>query len=127
MHLRRRRPKPTSLFRAHRNRRFFTRDPAALRVVELVARACGIPVELVLNRARAADVARARQLAVYLIHVMLQRPFKDTAQLVGRDRTTVAYACARIEDEREDPAFDAEVSRLEAMIEEQMIEIRRAS
>ena len=62
-----------------------------------------------------AEVAAARQLAMYLTHVMLGRTLTEVGALYGRDRTTVAYACAVIEDRR-DGRFDAEVCRLESEI-----------
>ncbi len=61
-----------------------------------------------------ADIARARQLAVYLQHVALGATITACAGLFGRDRATIRHACARIEDARDDAGFDAAVSRLEA-------------
>jgi chromosomal replication initiation ATPase DnaA len=40
----------------------------------------------------------------------------EVGHLFGRDRTTVAHACALIEDAREDPAFEQQVLRLEEAI-----------
>ncbi|KKB10222.1 hypothetical protein VE26_02995 [Devosia chinhatensis] len=68
------------------------------------------------NRCR-AKAARARQLAMYLAHVVLGQSLTSVGQAFGRDRTTVSYACALIEDLRDDPAFDADVSRLEQLLE----------
>lgn len=66
-------------------------------------------------RGRAA-VATARHVAIYLVHVGFGLPLMRTAGCFGRDRTTVAYACARIEDRRDDPAFDAKLNALEAAL-----------
>jgi chromosomal replication initiation ATPase DnaA len=59
-----------------------------------------------------AEVALARQLAMYLMHVCLQRQYAEVGRFFGRDRTTVWHACALIEDRREDTRFDAEVEDL---------------
>ena len=69
--------------------------------------------QLLLPSRGEAEVALARQLAMYLMHVVLGRLYQDVGRFFGRDRTTVSYACALIEDLRDDPEFDAEVSRLE--------------
>jgi len=45
--------------------------------------------------------------------VVLGRLYLDVGRFFGRDRTTVSYACALIEDMRDDAEFDAEVGRLE--------------
>jgi chromosomal replication initiation ATPase DnaA len=54
---------------------------------------------------------------MYLSYVVLGRTLSQIGEEFGRDRTTVSYACAQIEDLRDDPLFDAEVSRLEAWLE----------
>jgi hypothetical protein len=53
-----------------------------------------------------ANVALARQVAMYLAHVVCGMTLTDTGRLFGRDRTTVAHACGVIEDRRDDPLFD---------------------
>lgn len=88
------------------------------RVAELVANHHDIAMPMILNTSRCKKgVARARQLAMYLSHIMLGESLTAVGQAFGRDRTTVSYACALIEDMRDDPAFDAEVSGLEAALE----------
>lgn len=58
-------------------------------------------------------VALARQTAMYLAHTVCEMTLTETGQLFERDRTTVAHACAVIEDRREDPAFDRAIDMLE--------------
>lgn len=90
-------------------------------VIALVARQKNVPIRLLTHRTRSRlPVARARQLAMYLSHVMLGRSLLEIAQAFGRDRTTVSYACAVIEDMRDDPRFDEEVCELERQIEAAM-------
>lgn len=89
-------------------------NPACRLAAALVAAAKGLAVEDILGQRRAcAAVANARQLAMYLAHVAFGVPQSDVARGFRRDRTTVAYACRRIEDLRDGP-FDGEVTRLEA-------------
>lgn len=87
-------------------------------VVRLVARDRRVPVrQLLASSRRRAGVARARQLAMYLAHVVLSHSLTAVGEAFGRDRTTVSHACALIEDMRDDPAFDAAVSRLESALQ----------
>lgn len=89
-------------------------------VAALVARENNVPMRLLMHASRCrASAARARQLAMYLAHVMLGRSLSEVGDAFGRDRTTVSYACALIEDLREDAEFDAFVTRLEQVIDEQ--------
>lgn len=92
-------------------------DSAAAAVVAIVARRRGVPLARLLHRSRCtADVAAARMLAMYLVHVVLSRTYSEVGQFFGRDRTTVAHACARIEDLRDRLSFDEEVAALEAEV-----------
>jgi hypothetical protein len=68
------------------------------------------------HRGRAA-AANARQAAMYLAHVHLGQSLSAVGRSFGRDRTTVAHACACIEDRREDPAFDRVLACLEAALD----------
>lgn len=90
--------------------------PACRLASALVAAATGVSVDDILARRRAsAAVASARQLAMYLAHVGFGLSLAAVARCFRRDRTTVAYACRRIEDLREG-SFDLEVARLEACV-----------
>ena len=92
-------------------------DPGGLELVELVARLRGVPALLLLHPSRCtAAVAEARQLAMYLMHVVLRRTYAEVGKFFGRDRTTVSHACAHIEDCRDAPTFDSEVMALEAVL-----------
>lgn len=63
-----------------------------------------------------AQVAAARQLAVYLSHVALGHDLTRLASAFGRDRATLRHALRRVEDERDDPVFDRLLSKLEAIL-----------
>jgi chromosomal replication initiation ATPase DnaA len=60
-----------------------------------------------------ANVALARQVAMYLAHVGCGMSLTETGRLFGRDRTTVAHACGVVEDRRDDPLFDRVLDLLE--------------
>lgn len=93
-------------------------------VVKLVSRQKNVATELLVNRNRGSlPIARARQLAMYLSHVVLRRSLLEIGEAFGRDRTTVSYACALIEDLRDDPRFDDEVTALEQQLEAGMVAV----
>ncbi|MHA6298160.1 helix-turn-helix domain-containing protein [Devosia sp. CAU 1758] len=87
-------------------------------VVGLVSAHKGIPIAMILHGSRSrVGVARSRQLAMYLAHVILGESLTSIGTAFGRDRTTVSYACGLIEDMRDDPQFDAEVTDLELRLQ----------
>lgn len=60
-----------------------------------------------------ARTALARQTAMYLAHVSCGLNLTEVGQLFERDRTTVAHACAVIEDKRDEKTFDRALELLE--------------
>ncbi len=73
-----------------------------------------VPVAQLKSRRRgSARSTRARHVAIYLAHVALGLKLTEVGNAFRRDRATASYACARIEDARDDPAFDAALSGLE--------------
>lgn len=69
------------------------------------------------ERDRRFAVAHVQQIAMYVCHVALQLTMTDVARGFGRDRTTVGYACARVEDRRDDRAFDDLVGAVERVVD----------
>lgn len=65
-------------------------------------------------------VAQARQVAMYIAHVGLGFSLTDVGRVFRRDRTTVAHACAVIEDLRDQPSFDFALQCLESVVRHQM-------
>lgn len=63
-----------------------------------------------------ARVALARQVAMYLAHVQFGLSLTEVGRVFGRDRTTVAHACAVVEDRRDDPTFDYVLELLERVV-----------
>ncbi len=86
-------------------------------VTSLVAMIMDVPPREIEARRRTSAVAsRARHTAIYLIHVVLGWPMWRAAAAFGRDRTTASHAVQLIEDLREDAAFDARLSAMEACV-----------
>nr|WP_295891423.1 helix-turn-helix domain-containing protein [uncultured Devosia sp.] len=99
-------------------RREYATSRSCHQVIALVAREKNVPFQAITHRRRnLLPIARARQLAMYLSHVVLGRTLSEIGEVFGRDRTTVSYACALIEDMRDDRRFDDEVAGLERQIE----------
>lgn len=79
-----------------------------------VAASFAVPLtELRATTRRPRTVAFARQSAMYLAHVAFGLTLTDVGRAFGRDRTTAAYACERVENRRDDPALDAALEALE--------------
>ncbi|MDX2265331.1 MAG: helix-turn-helix domain-containing protein [Hyphomicrobiales bacterium] len=81
---------------------------------QAVAAAFGVPrEELLAPTRRCAPAAFARQVAMYLAHICYGLTFTQVGELFARDRTTVAHACATVEDMRDDAALDRALAALE--------------
>lgn len=92
-------------------------DPEIARLLALVTRATGISEAALFHESRSrAEIAAARQMAMYLMNVVLSHTFSEIGALFGRDRSTVRHACCLTEDRRDDAAFDRLLSDIEAEI-----------
>jgi chromosomal replication initiation ATPase DnaA len=80
----------------------------------VAAHAYGLSLDQLQERNRLA--AHARQVAMYLAAVGLRRSLRETGRGFGRDHKAIAHACRRIEEAREDPAFDRTVEWLETLV-----------
>ena len=100
--------KPMDRFNVDTARARFACDVAAF------ALGCSDPL-LSLGRG-GADVAFARQVAMYLTHVAFGMSLQRVGFAFARDRSTVAYACHLIEDRRDDAAFDNLLDQLETSL-----------
>ncbi len=96
-----------------------TEGESACRFIEsLVSVVLGVHAsQLSSDRRGPAAVAVARQAAMYLAHVCLGMCLSRVGEQFGRDRTTVAYACARMEDRRDNPYVDRVLACLEAALD----------
>ncbi|WP_139976280.1 helix-turn-helix domain-containing protein [Ochrobactrum sp. CGA5] len=59
------------------------------------------------------EVARVRQIGMYVAHTAFGLAMREVAAGFARDRTTVMHACHLVEDMRDDTEFDAIVSKFE--------------
>ncbi len=63
-----------------------------------------------------AEIAFARQVAMYLAHVAWGLSYTEVGRIFQRDRTTVAHACSLVEDRRDDVRIDRTLDLLEAVV-----------
>lgn len=63
-----------------------------------------------------AEIAFARQVAMYLSHVAGGLSLSEVGRIFARDRTTVAYACLTVEDCRDDARLDRALELIEAIL-----------
>src|SRR4051812_10214528 len=82
----------------------------------VAAHAYGVRLDELLRRDADDTVQRARQVAMYLAHTVLRLGQRECGRGFERDHKAVAYACRRVEEAREDPAFDRTVQWLESML-----------
>ena len=88
---------------------------------EVVCEAHGISHAQLHARLRGgARLAQARQMAMYLAHVIGQLSLAEVAATFGRDRSTVSHACINIEDRRDSPIFNLQMEYLEKCLRERI-------
>lgn len=94
-------------------------DPDVFELTQIVARERGVSLTKLLRRTRGSGkAASARQLAIYLAHTVLGRPQDIVAELFGRKRSTIAHSVQALEDRRDRKSLEAEIARIEAVLEE---------
>jgi hypothetical protein len=98
--------------------RFARAWPAGLdRVIDLVAAAFHLEAAAIAGADRGgAHRVLARQVVFYLAVVDLEFHQDVVAVAFGRDRTTVGHGIRKVEDLRDDVAFDALLHRLEVKL-----------
>lgn len=91
------------------------RDAVAYALVERIVRLRRVSLGAVLQGNRGdGNAALTRQMAMYLLHVLLSRRQDEVGLLFDRERSTVSHACAAMEALREEEsAIDAELARIE--------------
>ncbi|MFZ2029331.1 MAG: helix-turn-helix domain-containing protein [Vitreimonas sp.] len=99
-------------------------DAAKARLsADIVGYALGTPSSDILSEGKGApDAVFARQVAMYLCYTGFALSLARVAVAFERDRSTVSYACHRIEDRRDDAAFDQWIESLEAMVRQAPLE-----
>jgi len=96
----------------------FRQAPAGLGVTQVaVAHVYGVPLDQLLAATRKdRRAAEARQVAMYLAHVALGMNLSVVARGFGRDRSTACHACRHVEELRENPEIDRQMTSLEALV-----------
>ena len=101
--------------RAYENTREFA---LAQLVCVLVSIEFGVPYKYLMAPTKGqSHQSFARQVAMYLTHVVFQTPICAVGRAFGRDQSTIGYACRLIEDARDDEIFDMRVQKLEDCLE----------
>jgi chromosomal replication initiation ATPase DnaA len=85
-------------------------DPAVAAVFEVEVNDLRAPTR------RSPRAAFARQVAMYLAHVVCGLSLTEVGTLFARDRTTVAHACGVVEDKRDDAELDGMLEQLERAV-----------
>lgn len=63
------------------------------------------------------EAAFIKHLSIYLCHVVLGHSMRKIASGFKLDRTSVSYACRKIEDKRDDVDWERFISRSERLVE----------
>ncbi len=83
-------------------------------VVAAVAIEFGVMEMAVVSKTKGtANIAFARQVAMYMVHCIFGVNRTRVAAIFHRDRSTVTHACRLIEDCREDRVLDDKLIKLE--------------
>lgn len=86
-------------------------------IIDLLAAFFSVNSRLLRSSSRSAhDIARVRQIGMYVAHVTLGLRMADVAAGFSRKKSTVVHACHLIEDMREDIEFDRVVGRAEEIV-----------
>ena len=100
-----------------RNSRYGTHPPVRQAIDPAVAAVFQVDVhDLRARTRRSPRTAFARQVAMYLAHVVCGLSLTEVGTLFARDRSTVAHACGVVEDRRDDPELDGKLDHLEAAV-----------
>lgn len=82
-----------------------------------VSHAMGVPLRaLCATTRRSPRAALARQMAMYLCHVVFSISVTNVARAFGRDPSTVVHALQRIEEMRDTVELDSQLDMLEAFL-----------
>ena len=105
---------PQTGFRATSKRRDEVAQEMCECLIDIVAALFSVSGKELRRPGRTGEsVSRVRQIAMYVCHVALQMRMTTIGEGFGRDRSTVAHACAVVEDRRDDRDFDEFVAAIE--------------
>lgn len=94
--------------------------------VDIACEAYSVSASEILSPNRSqAQVSRARQVAMYLSHIIGQLTIAQVSVEFERDRTTVTHAFHIIEDRRDSPIFEQQMQFLEREYKKEVINLTR--
>ncbi|MDD6316833.1 MAG: chromosomal replication initiator protein DnaA [Clostridia bacterium] len=92
-------------------------NPTPQLILEEVSSFTGIPKDKILGKSKAKDIARARQIMVYLITQLTDMSLPAIGRFIGRDHTTALYARDKIAEELDlNPVLEATIKDLKKNI-----------
>ncbi len=76
-------------------------------IIEVVSEHFGITVDQMISKSRSSDIAKPRQIAMYLCKNMTDQPLESIGQLLGgRDHSTIIHGIKKVTDDiSTDPSF----------------------
>ena len=88
---------------------------------EVVCEAYSIPhADLLAKDRGGSQISLARQIAMYLSHIVGQLTLVEIAMQFDRQRSTISHACINVEDRRDSPVFDMQLEFMEKQMRERM-------
>ncbi|MEM6537220.1 MAG: helix-turn-helix domain-containing protein [Pseudomonadota bacterium] len=97
------------------------RATIAAAALEVISEAFNVPLARLATASRQqANVAFARQMAMYLCHVVGELSIREIAIEFAREPSTVSHACHAIEDRRDIDVFDRQLTVLEEALRERL-------
>ena len=82
----------------------------------VVAHAYGVTLDDLRSPSRVGHIALARQVAMYLAHIVFSMSMTEVGRGFGRDRSTACHAIQRVEAMRDDPELNRTLGWLEATL-----------
>ncbi len=79
------------------------------KIIEEVARTYDVTENEILSRHKTANVAKARQIAMYIARETTELPYKAIGEAFGRDHTTALFSVNKIEELIKVSSYDKEV------------------
>ena len=94
---------------------FLAERPRIKTIIETVCAHYNQPISLMLSRVRTGEIAKVRQIAMFLCRTLTDYGFEVIGNAFQRDHGTVISGCASVESRIETrPAFKDELSAVEA-------------
>jgi len=92
-------------------------DITVARIIEVIANASDLEVDIIKGKKRVAYINHARQLAMFLAREMTEASLPQIGDVFGRSHTTVLHGCNKIDEEiKRDAIFASRVQHLRNQI-----------